>query len=111
MVRTCISKANLDAEKRPNNYAEEFDATQQSSSEILVEEDDFLFLLNNVLIDLPDKQKQVLVRRFGLMHFYCESLEQVGLTREGDRQLEMVSLHRLRVLIKLRAQLRDAAKP
>ena len=49
------------------------------------------------------KQKEVLVRRFGLMNHHEQTLEQIGseigLTRERVRQIQVDGLRRLRDLL------------
>ena len=55
--------------------------------------------LNEWLDQLPEKQREVLVRRFGLQNHQEETLEQVGreigLTRERVRQIQVDALRRL----------------
>jgi RNA polymerase nonessential primary-like sigma factor len=61
-------------------------------------------VLNKWLMQLPDKQREVLVRRFGLLHHQEETLEQVGreigLTRERVRQIQVDALRRLRDVLR-----------
>lgn len=56
--------------------------------------------------DLPDRQREILARRFGLMGYEASTLEavgeEVGLTRERVRQIQIDALARLK-----RAALRD----
>ena len=58
------------------------------------------------LDDLPDRQREILARRFGLMGYEASTLEavgeEVGLTRERVRQIQIDALARLK-----RAALRD----
>ena len=60
--------------------------------------------LNEWLAQLPEKQREVLVRRFGLLHHQEETLEQVGreigLTRERVRQIQVDALRRLRDVLR-----------
>ena len=62
--------------------------------------------LEEWLDDLPDRQREILARRFGLMGYDASTLEavgeEVGLTRERVRQIQIDALARLR-----RAALRD----
>ena len=55
------------------------------------------------LQQLPEKQREVLVRRFGLMNHHEQTLEQIGseigLTRERVRQIQVDGLRRLRDLL------------
>jgi len=60
--------------------------------------------INKWLSQLPEKQREVLVRRFGLLHHQEETLEQVGLeiglTRERVRQIQVDALRRLRDVLR-----------
>ena len=62
--------------------------------------------LKKWLEDLPDRQREILARRFGLMGYEASTLEvvgeEVGLTRERVRQIQIDALARLK-----RAALRD----
>jgi RNA polymerase nonessential primary-like sigma factor len=68
-----------------------------------VETDDLSCALVGWLQQLPEKQREVLVRRFGLMHHQEETLEQIGLeiglTRERVRQIQVDGLRRLRDML------------
>ena len=62
--------------------------------------------LQDWLGDLPDRQREILARRFGLMGYEASTLEavgeEVGLTRERVRQIQVDALERLK-----RAALRE----
>ncbi|MEC8157645.1 MAG: RNA polymerase sigma factor RpoS [Pseudomonadota bacterium] len=62
--------------------------------------------LEDWLNDLPDRQREILARRFGLLGYEASTLEavgeEVGLTRERVRQIQIDALARLK-----RAALRD----
>ena len=64
-----------------------------------LEDENLVEVLNEWLEQLPDKQREVLVRRFGLLNHEEETLEQVGseigLTRERVRQIQVDALRRL----------------
>ena len=64
-----------------------------------LEDENLMAVLNEWLEQLPDKQREVLVRRFGLLNHEEETLEQVGseigLTRERVRQIQVDALRRL----------------
>jgi RNA polymerase nonessential primary-like sigma factor len=64
-----------------------------------LEDENLVEVLNEWLEHLPDKQREVLVRRFGLLNHEEETLEQVGseigLTRERVRQIQVDALRRL----------------
>jgi RNA polymerase nonessential primary-like sigma factor len=56
--------------------------------------------LGDWLDDLPDRQREILARRFGLMGYEASTLEavgeEVGLTRERVRQIQIDALARLK---------------
>ena len=59
--------------------------------------------LDHWLLELPDKQREVLARRFGLHGFEKATLEEVGreigLTRERVRQIQVEALRTLREIL------------
>lgn len=99
-----VSKVSLDINDSFSSLNDVSEATQQSVPCKTAEQENFLALLQTLVMDLPEKQRQVLVRRFGLMHHSEETLEQVGaevgMTRERVRQVQLDGLARLRVLIR-----------
>jgi len=79
------------------------DKKKTDPAELLADE----YLIHNIddcLKDLADKQRDVLCRRFGLMGYERETLEEVGkaigLTRERVRQIQMSGLKALRDIMK-----------
>jgi len=70
---------------------------------LLLQEDDLYVNLEDWLAQLNDKQREVVERRFGLHGHKCATLEQVGneigLTRERVRQIQMDALKRLRRIL------------
>jgi RNA polymerase nonessential primary-like sigma factor len=72
----------------------------------LVDDEKVEECLEEWLDDLPDRQREILARRFGLMGYEASTLEavgeEVGLTRERVRQIQIDALARLK-----RAALRD----
>jgi RNA polymerase nonessential primary-like sigma factor len=72
--------------------------------ESAVEADDFSMILVGWLNQLPEIQREVLIRRFGLMNYHEQTLEQIGveigLTRERVRQIQFDGLRRLRDMIR-----------
>lgn len=68
-----------------------------------VQDDDIRMSLDGWLDTLPDKQREVLARRFGLRGHEVATLEEVGeeigLTRERVRQIQVDGLKRLRELL------------
>lgn len=77
--------------------------TQPSDPEELAEGEDLTLTLEGFLDQLPDKQKDILSRRFGLRGHDTATLEEVGeavgLTRERVRQIQMEALGRLREIL------------
>ena len=71
--------------------------------EILVEGDDLTSSIEACLSELPDKQREVIARRFGLRGYDVSTLEEVGreigLTRERVRQIQVEALRRLRDIL------------
>lgn len=68
-----------------------------------LEDNDIIRLVGQWLNDLDDKQKAVIVRRFGLHGHETATLEHVGkelgVTRERVRQIQMDALRRLRRIL------------
>lgn len=66
----------------------------------LVQDDDMRMNLDHWLDELPEKQREVLARRFGLRGHEVATLEavgeEIGLTRERVRQIQVDGLKRLR---------------
>ena len=73
------------------------------SPESQTETNNLSSVLEGWLQQLPEKQREVLVRRFGLMHHNEQTLEhigsEIGLTRERVRQIQVDGLCRLRDLL------------
>lgn len=69
----------------------------------LVQDDDLYHYIDLWLDTLPDKQRDVVIRRFGLRAFNACTLEEVGrdlgLTRERVRQIQVDALRRLRDML------------
>ncbi len=68
--------------------------------------------IESCLQELTDKQREVLCRRFGLMGFEKETLEEtghdIGLTRERVRQIQMNALKTLRELMNSKGITKDS---
>lgn len=83
-----VDFVSMEEEKEPTAVLEEEDITQS---------------VDNWLDQLEEKQKEVIVRRFGLHGYERATLEQVGtelsLTRERVRQIQMDALKRLRRIL------------
>ncbi|MBS0003052.1 MAG: RNA polymerase sigma factor RpoS [Thioalkalivibrio sp.] len=81
----------------------------------LLEDADIRNLVAAWLEELDQKQREVLVRRFGLHGFERCTLEQVGaeigVTRERVRQIQMEALKRLRRLLRARGLSEDVLLP
>ena len=88
-----VSPVNLDVEDALKYDSQSVGTTPYNNPEKCAEDDNFLEMLNALLLDLPEKQKQVLVRRFGLLNHRQETLHQVGseigLTCERVRQIQV----------------------
>ncbi len=73
------------------------------SPDAVLEDGDIIRLVGQWLDDLDDKQKEVIVRRFGLLGHEAATLERVGnelgVTRERVRQIQMEALRRLRRIL------------
>ncbi len=72
-------------------------------------------LLNSWLAQLPFKQRQVIVRRFGLDHGERATLEEVGaelgVTRERVRQIQLEAMKRLRRMLRKAGLSQDVLAP
>lgn len=68
-----------------------------------LEDHDVINLVDSWLDELDEKQREVIIRRFGLHGFEAATLEQVGkelgVTRERVRQIQMEALRRLRRIL------------
>lgn len=86
-----------------------------SGPSALLEDQDIRNLVSAWLAELDQKQREVLVRRFGLYGYERCTLEQVGaeigVTRERVRQIQMEALKRLRRLLKARGLSEDILLP
>jgi RNA polymerase nonessential primary-like sigma factor len=69
----------------------------------LLQDEDVLANLETWIEQLPDKQREVVERRFGLHGYKISTLEEVGneigVTRERVRQIQMDALKRLREIL------------
>jgi RNA polymerase nonessential primary-like sigma factor len=69
----------------------------------LLQNDQVMKHLDSWLDSLPDKQREVILRRFGLRGYDVATLEQVGdevgVTRERVRQIQVEALKKLRLLL------------
>jgi len=76
---------------------------QQNDPLTLLQEDDLCASLEQWLSELTEKQREVVILRFGLRGRESRTLEQtgleVGLTRERVRQIQLEALKRLRKII------------
>jgi RNA polymerase nonessential primary-like sigma factor len=79
---------------------------------MLLQEDDLYINMDDWLAQLNDKQRDVVERRFGLHGHKTATLEQVGdeigLTRERVRQIQMDALKRLRRILESEGFSEDA---
>jgi RNA polymerase nonessential primary-like sigma factor len=69
----------------------------------LLQDEDVLANLENWIARLSEKQREVVERRFGLHGYKISTLEEVGneigVTRERVRQIQMDALKRLREIL------------
>ncbi|MGB1327815.1 MAG: RNA polymerase sigma factor RpoS [Porticoccaceae bacterium] len=77
---------------------------KSNSPERVTGDNNMMDKLKDFLEDLPEKQREVVVRRFGLLNHQQETLDQVGrevgLTRERVRQIQIDALRRLNDMFK-----------
>lgn len=101
-----------DGERSLTDILADVNAQEPSS---LLEDQDIQHLVEEWLGELDYKQREVLVRRFGLHGFERSTLEQVGaeigVTRERVRQIQMDALKRLRRLLESRGMKGDEVLP
>ena len=78
----------------------------------LLQDDDLAESIDQWLSELTDKQREVVVRRFGLRGYESCTLEEVGqeigLTRERVRQIQVEALKRLREIMEMNGLSSDA---
>jgi RNA polymerase nonessential primary-like sigma factor len=71
--------------------------------DMLMQDEDIITYVDTWLEELDKKQREVIVRRFGLHGFERATLEEVGnelgVTRERVRQIQMDALKRLRKIL------------
>ena len=76
---------------------------EELNPDCLVQEEDISESINKWLNELSGKQKEVLIRRFGLMGHESATLEdvgkEIGLTRERVRQIQVEALKRLKDIV------------
>ena len=86
------------------SLAETISDDMACNPEIKVEGENLTSVLNRMLEKLPDKQREVVARRFGLLNHEEATLEQVGreigLTRERVRQIQVEALRMLRDILR-----------
>jgi RNA polymerase nonessential primary-like sigma factor len=94
-----ISSIDVPVADKEKTLVETIADDQGLSPENQIEDENLTSALNEWLDQLPEKQCEVLVRRFGLQNHQEETLEQVGreigLTRERVRQIQVDALRRL----------------
>jgi len=99
-----ISSIDIPVAENEKSLVETISAGGSFSPERQIEGEDLSAALNEWLSQVPEKQREVLVRRFGLLHHQEETLEQVGLeiglTRERVRQIQVDALRRLRDVLR-----------
>ncbi len=102
-----VSSLDTPVGKEGDNMLVDFIGMEEDQEPMsLMEEEDVNNSVENWLGQLESKQKEVIVRRFGLHGHERSTLEQVGLelglTRERVRQIQMDALKRLRRILENR---------
>lgn len=86
------------------SFADTIPDHKANSPESVTGDDNLMDKLNDWLQELPEKQREVVVLRFGLLNHQQETLDQVerevGLTRERVRQIQIDALRRLNDMLK-----------
>ncbi len=94
-----ISSLDVPVAEKEKTLVETIADENMFSPECQLEDENLISVLNEWLEQLPEKQREVLVRRFGLLNHQEETLEQVGreigLTRERVRQIQVDAMRRL----------------
>lgn len=94
-----ISSLDVPVAEKEKTLVETIADDNMFSPECQLEDENLISVLNEWLEQLPEKQREVLVRRFGLLNHQEETLEQVGreigLTRERVRQIQVDAMRRL----------------
>lgn len=87
---------------------------QNSDPSMLLQDDDMRDHIDECLLQLSDKQRAVLERRFGLHGYQAATLEEVGreigVTRERVRQIQIEAIKRLRKMLGKRGLSLDTLK-
>lgn len=99
-----VSSLDLPVGKESDSPLVDFIATEEEQEPSFILEDERVgYSVESWLTQLDEKQKEVIVRRFGLYGHERTTLEQVGaelnLTRERVRQIQMDALKRLRRIL------------
>ena len=85
---------------------------RESDPAVLLQDSDLNDSIDRWLCELSEKQREVVVRRFGLRGYESSTLEEVGreigLTRERVRQIQVEALKRLRVMLEQQGLSSDA---
>ena len=94
-----ISSIDVPVAEKEKTLVETIADDNMFSPEYQLEDENLISVLNEWLEQLPEKQREVLVRRFGLLNHQEETLDQVGreigLTRERVRQIQVDAMRRL----------------
>ncbi|MCY4473004.1 MAG: RNA polymerase sigma factor RpoS [Kistimonas sp.] len=85
---------------------------RETDPAVLLQDSDLNDSIDSWLCELPEKQREVVARRFGLQGYETSTLEQVGreigLTRERVRQIQVEALKRLRMILEKQGLSSDA---
>lgn len=99
-----VCSLDISAGENERPLADAISDLKTNSPERLIGDENLFNRIDDWINELPPKQREVLIRRFGLMNHQQETLDQVGrkvgLTRERVRQIQIDGLKRLSDLLK-----------
>jgi len=94
--------AESPAEDGPCEFLDKIESVNVPAPHESTSSDELQMLLKSWIAELPDKHRDVLLRRFGLQGYEPDTLENVGaavgLTRERVRQIQVEALDELRAI-------------
>ena len=97
-----LSVDNRVSEESDRSYVETVPSLVETDPSTILNDKDVQACLVDWLGSLPERQRQILARRFGLLGYEASTLEEVGkevsLTRERVRQIQLDALARLKRL-------------
>jgi RNA polymerase nonessential primary-like sigma factor len=97
-----LSVDNHVSEESDRSYVETVPSLVETDPSTILNDKDVQACLADWLGSLPERQREILARRFGLLGYEASTLEEVGkevsLTRERVRQIQLDALARLKRL-------------